>query len=249
VRLQEASHSGNGKVASYEILIVGGEDHKTGQADDAEERYARLEAWARERFPTMEAVEFRWSGQVQEPADGLALIGSNPGDPPYIYIITGDSGMGMTHATIGAMMITDSIMGRKNPWKTLYDPARRMSKLSALRELVGENLNVAAQFKDYVTSGDVESVDLIKPGEGALVRRGLGKIAAYRDETGTLHEHSAVCTHLGCIVAWNSEEKSWDCPCHGSRFDAYGRVLDGPANLDLPPVEEKDKSPASSTSR
>ena len=108
-----------------------------------------------------------------------------------------------------------------------------MGKASALRELVRENVNVAAQYTDYLTGGEVKSVDEIKPGEGAVVRSGLSKIAAYRDEAGNLHEHSAVCTHLGCIVAWNSEEKSWDCPCHGSRFDAYGRVIDGPANVDL----------------
>jgi glycine/D-amino acid oxidase-like deaminating enzyme/nitrite reductase/ring-hydroxylating ferredoxin subunit len=224
---------------SHEILIVGGEDHKTRQADDADVRYARLEAWARERFPMIEAIVYRWSGQVQETADGLALIGPNPGDAPYIYIATGDSGMGMTHGTIAGMMITDSIMGRANPWATLYDPSRRMSKLGTLRDLVGENLNVAAQFRDYLTSGDVERVEQIKPDEGALVRRGLNKVAVYRDSSGTLHERSAVCTHLGCLVAWNSEEKSWDCPCHGSRFDPYGRVIDGPANVDLPLVEEE----------
>jgi Rieske Fe-S protein len=133
-------------------------------------------------------------------------------------------------------------MGRANPWATLYDPSRRMSKLSALRDLVGENLNVAAQFKDYLTSGDVENVEQIQPNAGALVRRGLNKVAVYRDSSGTLHERSAVCTHLGCIVAWNSEEKSWDCPCHGSRFDPYGRVIDGPANVDLTPVEEEGVS-------
>jgi glycine/D-amino acid oxidase-like deaminating enzyme/nitrite reductase/ring-hydroxylating ferredoxin subunit len=239
VRLQAASTQDSGQEAFYDLLIVGGEDHKTGQADDADVRYARLEAWARERFPMIEGVEYRWSGQVQEPADGLGLIGPNPGDAPYIYIATGDSGMGMTHSTIAGMMITDSIMGRTNPWETLYDPARRMGKLGALRDLVGENVNVAAQFVEYVTSGDVDSVEQIAPDEGALLRRGLSKVAVYRDNNGTLHERSAVCTHLGCLVSWNSEEKSWDCPCHGSRFDPYGRVLDGPANVDLPPVEEE----------
>ena len=235
VRLQKAPAQADGAEADYEILIVGGEDHKTGQADDAAARYARLVAWSRERFPMMGGTEYRWSGQVQEPADGLGLIGPNPGEEPYVYIATGDSGMGMTHSTIAGMLITDLIVGRKNPWTTLYDPSRRMGKASALRELVRENVNVAAQYTDYLTGGEVKSVDEIKPGEGAVVRSGLSKIATYRDEAGNLHEHSAVCTHLGCIVAWNSEEKSWDCPCHGSRFDAYGRVIDGPANVDLSP--------------
>jgi hypothetical protein len=193
-------------------LIVGGEDHKTGQADDAEERYARLEAWARERFPMIDSILFRWTGQVQEPADGLALIGPNPGDEPHIYIATGDSGMDLTHGTIAGILITDLIMRRPNSWATLYNPSRRMSMHGAVGELAHENLNFAVQYKEFLTSGDVEQVEHIKPGEGALIRRGLSKIAVYRDETGALHERSAVCTHLGCLVAWNSEEKSWDCP-------------------------------------
>lgn len=234
VRLQGAART---TPAGYELLIIGGEDHKTGQADDAEERYERLETWARERFPMMEAIDFRWSGQVQEPADGLALIGPNPGDEPYIYIATGDSGMGLTHSTIAGLLITDLIMGRSNPWATLYNPGRRMLSLRTARDLVSENINVAWQYKDLVTRGDVKDVAEIQPGTGAVIRRGLHKIAAYRDDTGTVHERSALCTHLGCVVAWNSEEKSWDCPCHGSRFDAYGTVLDGPAGVDLPSVE------------
>ncbi|RIK47907.1 MAG: FAD-dependent oxidoreductase [Chloroflexi bacterium] len=237
VRLQAAPGSAGGAAADYEILIVGGEDHKTGQADDAGQRYARLEAWARERFPTIQAVDYRWSGQVQETADGLALIGPNPGDRPAIYIITGDSGMGMTHGTIGGMLVADLIQRRANRWAALYDPARRMAQFGIPRAVVRENLNVAAQFSDYVRGGDVKEVDEITPGEGAVVQQGMSKIAVYRDEAGTLHRHSAVCTHLGCIVAWNSAEKSWDCPCHGSRFDAYGRVIDGPANIDLPPAD------------
>ncbi len=234
VRLQKGT-AADGE--NYDVLIVGGEDHKTGQADDADERYAKLEAWARQRFPMLQTVDFRWSGQVQEPADGLALIGPNPGDAAHIYIATGDSGMGMTHGTIAGLLITDLIQGRPNPWATLYSPSRRMSSLSAARELVSENVNVAVQYTDLVTGGDVESAEQIQPGQGAVLRRGLSKVAAYRDEANVLHEHSALCTHLGCVVAWNSEEKSWDCPCHGSRFDAYGRVQDGPASVDLAAVE------------
>jgi glycine/D-amino acid oxidase-like deaminating enzyme/nitrite reductase/ring-hydroxylating ferredoxin subunit len=238
VRLQNAPTADGATEAADEVLIVGGEDHKTGQDDDADARYARLAAWARERFPMMERILFHWSGQVQEPADGLALIGPNPGDAAHIYIATGDSGMGLTHGTIAGILITDLIAGRPNPWATLYNPARRMSVRGAVGDLVKENLNVAVQYTDFLARGDVADVSAIKPGEGALVRRGLRKSAVYRDAAGTLHERSAVCTHLGCLVAWNSAEQSWDCPCHGSRFDAYGRVIDGPANLDLATVEE-----------
>src|SRR5205085_576994 len=115
-----------------------------------------------------------------------------------------DSGMGMTHGTIAGMLLTDLILGHKNPWASLYDPARKT--LRAAGEFAKENLNVAAQYADYVTGGDVASPDAIRPGHGAVVRRGLHKIAIYRDEQGTVHERSAVCTHLGCIVAWNDGE-------------------------------------------
>jgi len=236
VRLQKEDSPASGPQSDHghehDILIIGGEDHKTGQEDDAEVRYARLETWARQRFPMIEEVLYRWSGQVQETADGLALIGANPGDKPHIYIITGDSGMGMTHGTIGGILITDLITGRPNPWVELYSPARLMS-VRTVTELIRENINVAAQYADYLHTGDVADTAQISNGEGAIVGRGTSQIAAYRDATGILHEHSAICTHLGCVVAWNSEEKSWDCPCHGSRFDAYGRVINGPAGVDL----------------
>ncbi|HEX3036888.1 MAG TPA: FAD-dependent oxidoreductase [Thermodesulfobacteriota bacterium] len=226
----------DGRARDYDVLIVGGEDHKTGQSDDADERYARLEAWARERFPMVQSVEFRWSGQVMETIDGLGFIGRNPMDTPNVYIATGDSGMGMTHGTIAGILLTDLILGRENAWATLYDPSRKT--LRAATEFVKENINVAEQYTDWLTGGEVSSTEEIMSGEGRIIRRGLGKIAAYRDEKGILHERSAVCTHLGCIVSWNSSEKTWDCPCHGSRYDAYGRVINGPANKDLGKVDE-----------
>ena len=180
----------------YDVLIVGGEDHKTGQADDGNKRFARLEQWTRERFPQMGEVEYRWSGQVMEPVDGLAFIGRNPLDNDNVYIATGDSGQGMTHGTIAGMLLTDLIQGRKNAWEDLYSPSR--VSLKALPEYASENLNVAAQYADRIT-----------------------------------HRRSAVCPHLGCVVAWNSSEETWDCPCHGSRFSANGKVYQGPANSDL----------------
>ena len=217
-----------------EVLIVGGEDHKTGQADDADERFDRLETWTRERFPSAKEVEFRWSGQIMEPVDSLAFIGRNPGDK-NIYVITGDSGNGMTHGTIGGILLTDLVQGRKNEWETLYDPSR--VSLKAVPDFAHENLNVAAQYRDYVTGGDVDSVREIAPGNGAIIREGLKKLAVYRDIHGELHKRSAVCPHLGGIVDWNSTEKTWDCPCHGSRFDPDGKVLNGPAISGLGPVE------------
>ncbi|MBA2484554.1 MAG: FAD-dependent oxidoreductase [Nitrospira sp.] len=232
VRVQRRSLKQGGE---QDVLIVGGEDHKAGQADDGEARYARLEAWARERFPMMETVEYRWSGQVMESVDGLAFIGRNPGDADNIYIATGDSGMGMTHGTIAGMLITDLIRRRESSWASLYDPSRQ--PVLAAGTFVRESLNVVAQYADWTTGGDVKAESDISHGSGAILRSGLKKIAAYRDEQGELHKCSAVCPHLNCIVAWNHTEKTWDCPCHGSRFDSFGKVLNGPATDDLSPIQ------------
>ena len=218
-----------------ELLIVGGEDHKTGQADDADERFRRLEEWTRQRFPMVRNIDFKWSGQIMEPVDYMAFIGRNPGTDQHIFVVTGDSGNGITHGTIAGMLLTDLINGRKNPWSKLYDPSR--VTLRATGNYLRENLNVASQYTDWTKPGDVDSYDQIAPGSGAVVRRGMKKIAVYRDEQGNIHERSAVCTHLYCIVNWNSGEETWDCPCHGSRFDPFGRVINGPAITPLPEVE------------
>lgn len=225
----------SGREHSDDLLIVGGEDHKTGQADDTEARFTRLDAWTRERFPMATQVAFRWSGQVMEPVDGLAFIGRNPMDAPNIYVATGDSGNGMTHGTIAGMLLTDLIVGRDNPWATLYDPSRRT--LRALKEFARENVNVAVQYTAWMTAGEVDAVDAIPLGTGAIMRRGLTKVAMYRDETGAVHAYTAECPHLGCVVGWNTTERTWDCPCHGSRFDPYGHVINGPANVDLAPAD------------
>ena len=220
-----------------EVLVVGGEDHKTGQADDADARFQHLEAWTRERFSMAGDVVYRWSGQVMEPVDSLGFIGRNPGDADNVFVITGDSGNGMTHCTIGGILITDLIAGRENPWSALYDPGR--ITLRTAPKFAKENLNVAVQYGDLATSGDIESVDDLQPDSGGILRRGLKKVAVYRDAAGTLREFSAVCPHLGCIVQWNRTEKTWDCPCHGSRFDTNGKVINGPAikNLESTGVE------------
>jgi glycine/D-amino acid oxidase-like deaminating enzyme/nitrite reductase/ring-hydroxylating ferredoxin subunit len=218
-------------LADRDVLIVGGEDHKSGQADDTDQRHARLEAWARARFPMMERLEFAWGGQVMEPVDYLAFIGRNPADHDNVYVATGDSGMGLTHGTIAGMIITDLIHGKPNPWAELYSASRK--PLRALTEYARENLNVARQYAQWLAGGEVDSADDIAVDRGAILRRGLSKIAVYRDLAGKTHERHAACPHLGCIVQWNDGEKTWDCPCHGSRFDRFGSVINGPANRDL----------------
>lgn len=214
-------------------LIVGGEDHKTGQASDQEDRFRRLEEWTRRAFPDVGPVAARWSGQVLETLDGLGYIGPNPGDEPNIFIATGDSGMGMTHGTLAGILLTDLIQGRPNPWAEAYDPSRK--PVRSAWDYLKENLNVAAQYVDWLTPGDVSKLETIPRGGGAIIRSGFSKLAAYRDDTGQLHLMSATCPHLGCIVSWNSAETTWDCPCHGSRFDCRGHVIQGPALSDLEP--------------
>jgi glycine/D-amino acid oxidase-like deaminating enzyme/nitrite reductase/ring-hydroxylating ferredoxin subunit len=249
VRLMDPKPDRPGQQADWDYLIVGGEDHKTGQEKHPEECHELLETWTRTRFP-VQSVDFRWSGQILETSDGLAYIGPDPTDEPHVYVATGDSGMGMTHGTIAGMILCDMIQGRHNPWAGIYDPDR--VRLKSAGTLIRENVNMAARYAQWVTGGDVKDASEIAPGAGAVIRRGLKKIAVYREMDGSLHEMSAfremdgslhelsaTCPHLGCIVGWNAVEKSWDCPCHGSRFDAHGRVLNGPAISDLSPIQEE----------
>jgi glycine/D-amino acid oxidase-like deaminating enzyme/nitrite reductase/ring-hydroxylating ferredoxin subunit len=222
------------RMQGSDTIIIGGEDHKVGQEDEPSKRFRSLERWAKKRFPIQE-VKFRWSGQILETMDGLAFIGKDPSGLENVYIATGDSGMGMTHGTIAGMLLSDLIAGRTNPWTDVYDPNRKAVR--GFAEFLKENANVAAQYADWFTAGDVGSVDQIQAGQGAVIRDGASKVAAYRAENGELHTMSAVCTHLGCIVNWNGVEKTWDCPCHGSRYDSVGRVVNGPATRDLSPVD------------
>jgi glycine/D-amino acid oxidase-like deaminating enzyme/nitrite reductase/ring-hydroxylating ferredoxin subunit len=233
VRLQRTTNRelGGDNADPVDILIVGGEDHKTAHDSDPEQRYAALEAWMRDRFPAAGTIELRWSGQVMETQDGLAFIGRNPMDADNVYVATGDSGMGMTHGTFAGLLLCDLIQGRTNKCAELYDPSR--IRIKAAGDFLKENLDVAAQFTSYLTPGEVSSVDEITPNTGAVMREGFRKVAVFRDEAGELHRYSAICTHLGCIVGWNKAASTWDCPCHGSRFDARGRVINGPASRDL----------------
>jgi glycine/D-amino acid oxidase-like deaminating enzyme/nitrite reductase/ring-hydroxylating ferredoxin subunit len=227
-----------------DLLIVGGEDHKCGQSEAPEESWLRLEAWTRAHFPAAGVERYRWSGQVWEPADGLAFIGKNPGRAENVFICTGDSGNGMTHGALAGLLLTDLILGRENRWETLYDPSRKITRPLSAAEYVRENLNVAAQYGHWLRprSSDVRAAAL-GPCEGTVERRGVRRVAVYMDESGKRHECSAMCTHLGGIVAWNRAERSWDCPCHGSRFDPYGRVITGPAKRNLEPIREEREAP------
>lgn len=217
-----------------DVLLVGGEDHKVGQPAEGDP-FARLENWARKSFAGAGPVVVKWSGQVQEPADYLPYIGPALTSGQNVYVATGDSGMGLTQGSMAALLLTDLIMGRTNPWAKFFDPGRKTLD----RDYVKENANTIAQYADWITGGDVKSADDVPRGEGRVIRQGLSKLAVYRDEKGAVHACSAVCPHLACVVQWNGVEKSWDCPCHGSRFDPTGKVLMGPAVDDLPAAELK----------
>lgn len=222
-----------------DLLIVGGVDHKSGQDGSPQQRYDTIEQWTRARFPMTQRVEYKWSGIVMEPADGIGFMGRNPTEE-HVYVITGDSGNGMTHCTAGAMLVTDLIMGRNNPWETLYSPSRKV--VHGTSQFLRDQVNTLSQYGKWASGMNTVSADGIQPGQGTIVRDSFGKQAVYRDEQGHLHAVSAACTHLGCEVAWNPAEQSWDCPCHGSRFDTDGAVIRGPATQPLSAVKPHDKA-------
>lgn len=235
--------TGTDAASGRPVLIVGGEDHKVGQGGDGRQCFDRLETWVRERVPDAGHVLASWSGQVLETSDGLGFIGRNPGQE-RVLIATGFSGNGMSYAGLAAELIPDLIAGVTSRYSELYDPARKPTSLGALGRFVRENLNVAAQYTDWLGPGDASRVEDIPRGEGAVLRRGLARVAVYVDPNGFAHEMSASCPHLGGVVSWNASEKSWDCPCHGSRFDCYGKVLTGPAMTDLEHPSRASVKPA-----
>ncbi len=220
--------------ADRDLLIVGGEDHKTGQADDGDARWAALQSWAAARFPVDGDAVYRWSGQVLEPVDAVAFIGKNPGDG-HVFVVTGDSGNGITHGAIAGILLSTLTAGHDHEWAALYDPARKTLRTAG--RFVRAQANVARQYADWLTGGDADGVSAVAAGRGAVLRHGLRKVAVFKATDGSVRAFDATCPHLGCIVEWNGSEGSFDCPCHGSRFDDRGRVLNGPALTGLAPVD------------
>lgn len=212
-----------------DLLIVGGEDHRSGEADDMEERFARLERWTRDRYPSFASIDYRWSGQVLEPIDFMPFSGRNPGNRA-IYVHSGDSGQGITNGVAGSLTILPLILGEDSRYAPLFDPARKSAgSLASIGEFVRGQAGAVRNLAEYLGPGEISSLDELQPGQGAVLRDGLARVAAYRAEDGTVIRRSATCTHLGCVVHWNSFEKCWDCPCHGSQFAPDGQVLNGPA--------------------
>ena len=219
------------------FLIVGGKDHKTGDVEDTESHYGSLEDYIRNHFE-IDTIAYRWSGQIIEPLDGLPYIGRNS-ISKNVYVATGFAGQGMTFGTVSGMLVADLIQGREHRWRGLFDPTRIKPIASAV-DFVTENIDFPKHLvPDRLTSLDVEghSLDDVGAGEGKILKLDGRKVAVSRDETGRVIALSPVCTHMGCDVHWNNAERSWDCPCHGSRFAPSGDVLNGPAVDPLKPAE------------
>jgi Rieske Fe-S protein len=209
-----------------DFLIVGGEDHKTGMADDASDRFAALAAWTERLVPEVGVETNRWSGQVMETIDYAGFIGRNPGSR-HVFVVTGDSGQGLTHGVASSLINSSLILNGNAKWSEVYEPSRKTVRGGL--NYVKENLTAVKNFAEYLAPGEIGSAADLKPGQGGIIRRGLSKVAAFRNEDGTLIEKSAACTHIGCHLHWNSFERCWDCPCHGSHFAGDGTALNAPA--------------------
>lgn len=225
----------NGRGAT-QYLIVGGADHKTGEADDAWARFEGIESWVRALLPKLGNITHRWSGQILDPIDYSAFIGRNPGNE-HVFVHTGDSGQGLTHGVAGSLLLSRLITGESSPSISFYDPSR--VTLSAAKNFVAENVTAVTNFAEYLAPGELKSVDDLKAGKGAIIREGLRKVAAYRDEQGHVHRVSAACTHVGCHLHWNSFERCRDCPCHGSHFAVDGTALNAPAVESLATIDSE----------
>jgi glycine/D-amino acid oxidase-like deaminating enzyme/nitrite reductase/ring-hydroxylating ferredoxin subunit len=217
----------------FDVVIFGGEDHKTGQEENTVGAYRRLEERLQALCPQIQLTH-RWSGQVIETPDGLPYIGKSA---EHQYAATGFNGNGLTFGTLAGMMISEAILGRKNPWSELFDPSRK-ALTRGLWDYLKENADYPYyMIRDRFAGPDAASLRAVRRGQGAIVERGGKKVAAYRDPDGLVTLRSAICTHMGCTVAWNGAERTWDCPCHGSRFEPTGEVISGPAEKPLPPAD------------
>ncbi|MDQ4145262.1 MAG: FAD-dependent oxidoreductase [Actinomycetota bacterium] len=217
------------------LLIITGEGHKVGQEPDPGRRYAALEEWTRSRFD-IKSFEFRWSTQDNKSVDHVPYVGQLTRGSEHVFTATGFAGWGMTNGTMSGMLLTDLVRGVENPWAGLYD-SNRLNPSASAKEFIKENTNVAIRFfTDRIRSLSKNVAD-IPEGQGNVVAVGPKSVAVYKDEGGNVHALSARCTHLGCIVQWNGAEKSWDCPCHGSRFTTEGEVLQGPATKPLGSID------------
>jgi nitrite reductase/ring-hydroxylating ferredoxin subunit len=209
------------------MLVVGDLDHKTGQADDGDTRLTKIQEWIKQHYPSSGEVLYSWSGQIGNAAGGLAFIGREKNN---LYVATGFSGNGMTYGTISGILIRDLILGKENAWAKIYDPRRKV--VGGAKQFVVLSEKGAKKVIGSMVEG--ERAGELECGSGIVADQGLaGRTTVYKDEKGEVHSSSAACRHMGCPVAWNSTERTFDCPCHGSRYTGFGKVVNGPANTNL----------------
>jgi nitrite reductase/ring-hydroxylating ferredoxin subunit len=222
-------------IDGQKLLVVGGQDHKTGH-EDAEKSFEDLEKYVR-KYYQVSSIKYKWSSQYYVPVDGLPYVGHLPFAPDGIYSATGFNGNGMMLGSISAKILSDLVVGKDNKYADLFSTSR-IKPIDGFTEFVKENADVTYHFvADRIAVKETDSLKSIQPGNGKVVEYDGKKVAAYRDDKGDIHALSAVCTHAKCIVSWNSEEKSWDCPCHGARYDIDGKILTGPATVNLTKIE------------
>ncbi|OQP68561.1 FAD-dependent oxidoreductase [Niastella populi] len=215
-----------------QFLIAGGEDHKTAHEDNTNAPFNKLESHIRNHFNVKE-IAYRWSSQYFEPADGLPYIGHMPGQPGKILVATGFGGNGITYSHVAARLLSSIVLDKESPYIKLFDP-NRIKPVAGFTNFVKENVDVAKQLiTGFFTKEKIHGLADIAPGEGKIVQHEGQTLALYKDESGQVHTINPRCTHLKCTVNWNISEKTWDCPCHGARYDANGHVLTGPADIDL----------------
>ena len=220
------------EVDGEKYFIAGGEDHKTAHEENTEECFRKLEAYLKKYF-NIEEVSFKWSSQYFQSTDGLPYIGNLPGNPDNVFVATGFGGNGMTYSHVTAAILTDLIFTGKNKYEKLFDP-NRVKPVAGFENFVKEAADVVAKFiGDRFTKTKIKELAELAPGEAKVVKYEGDSIALYKDENGGLHAVNPACTHINCIVGWNTAEKTWDCPCHGSRFSMDGEVFTAPARKDL----------------
>ncbi|KAK0624423.1 FAD dependent oxidoreductase-domain-containing protein [Immersiella caudata] len=219
-----------------DYLVVGGCDHKVGQ-EETTPRFDELETWTRERFPQATIIDYKWSGQIFEPVDFMGMIGKNQGCDKT-FIVTGDSGDGLTHGVLAGRLIADEIDGVENPWAKLYNPKRIGTMLKSLPSLISHDIQINTQYKRFLQT-DITDIEDLVPGSGGVLNTATSKpLAVYKNENGKVHKYSALCPHLKGVVCWNAVEKSFDCPVHGSRFSSEGICVSGPAKMNLAPSDD-----------
>lgn len=223
------------EIDGQKYLIVGGEDHKTGEEPNTNGSFLKLESHVRSYFK-VEEIAYQWSSQFYEPVDGLPYIGHLPGNPENVFVATGFSGNGMTYSHVAALILRGLILNHESPYSQLFSPTR-VKPLAGFAEFVKHNADVVKQFVGkYFGKDELQELSGLAPGEGKVVKYEDHALALYKDEQGGIHAVSPSCTHMKCSVNWNVAEKSWDCPCHGARYSYDGVVLNAPANKNLEPV-------------